>query len=73
MILWLLNKLFATGDVYEAVSEELPYEMGERVGGGTFGSVYVASSENKKVAAKVLLKRVIIDDDRNILLPRSAS
>ena len=43
MILWLLNKLFATGDVYEDVSEDLPYEIGDRVGGGTFGSVYVAS------------------------------
>ena len=73
MILWLLNKLFATGDLYEDVSEELPYATGERVGGGTFGSVYVASNGNKKVAAKVLLKRVVIDEDRNIRLPRRAS
>ena len=73
MILWLLNKLFGTGDVYAAVSEELPYEIGERVGGGTFGSVYVATRDEKKVAAKVLLKRVIIDEDRNIQLPRRAS
>ena len=73
MIVWLLDKLFATGDVYEAVSEELPYEIGERVGGGTFGSVYVASNGNKKVAAKVLEKRVVIDEDRNIQLPRRAS
>ena len=53
MIVWLLDKLFATGDVYEDVSEDLPYEIGERVGGGTFGSVYVASNGKKKVAAKV--------------------
>ena len=73
MIVWLLDKLFATGDVYEDVSEDLPYEIGERVGGGTFGSVYVASNGKKKVAAKVLLKRVIIDEERNIQLPRRAS
>ena len=34
MIVWLLNKLFATGDVREDISEDLPYEIGERVGGG---------------------------------------
>ena len=73
MIVWLLNKLFATGDVYEDISEELPYEIGDRVGGGTFGSVYVASNGNKKVAAKVLEKRVVIDEDRNIVLPRRSA
>ncbi len=42
MIVWLLNKLFGTGDVYEDVSEDLPNEIGDRVGGGTFGSVHAS-------------------------------
>ena len=55
MIVWLLNKLFATGDG-EDVSEDLPYEIGERVGGGVRGRARVKRGE-KKVAAKVLEAR----------------
>ena len=74
MLTWLLNRLLATGDVFENIVGEdaLPFAIGERLGSGTFGRVHIATHSDETVAAKVLPKHVAIHD-MNVLLPRSAA